>query len=128
MKDFFLHRYTAPEVLRTAASIDHFQPSSLSTSSANSSSSSTSASLTYEPSTSKCIDVPTNGYDESCDLWSLGVILYTMLSGEVPFNSITAHRTTEDIIEDITHSQLSYNAPAWKNVSQAAKDLIKGLF
>jgi hypothetical protein len=50
-----------------------------------------------------------------------------MLSGEVPFNSITAHRTAEDIVEDITHSKLSYDTPAWKNVSQAAKDLVKGL-
>jgi serine/threonine protein kinase len=49
-----------------------------------------------------------------------------MLSGEVPFNSITAHRTAEDIVEDITRSKLSYDSPAWKNVSQAAKDLVKG--
>jgi cobalamin biosynthesis protein CbiG len=51
-----------------------------------------------------------------------------MLSGEVPFNSITAHRTAEDIVEDITRSQLSYDTLAWKNVSQAAKDLVKGSF
>jgi hypothetical protein len=51
-----------------------------------------------------------------------------MLSGEVPFNSITTHRTAEDIVEDITRSKLSYDSPAWKNVSQAAKDLVKGLF
>jgi len=50
-----------------------------------------------------------------------------MLSGEVPFNSITSHRTAEDIVEDITRSKLSYDTPAWKNVSQAAKDLVKGL-
>lgn len=50
-----------------------------------------------------------------------------MLSGEVPFNSITTHRTAEDIVEDITRSKLSYDTPAWKNVSQAAKDLVRGL-
>jgi len=49
-----------------------------------------------------------------------------MLSGEVPFNSITTHRTAEDIVEDITRSKLSYDTPAWRNVSQAAKDLVKG--
>jgi serine/threonine protein kinase len=51
-----------------------------------------------------------------------------MLSGEVPFNSITTHRTAEDIVEDITRSKLSYDTPAWKNVSQPAKDLVKGLY
>lgn len=67
------------------------------------------------------------GYDKTCDWWSLGVIMYTMLSGRAPFQSQCKDDRNEDIIVRIKEGNFNMSGPEWVSVSSQAKKIIKGL-
>ncbi|RUS91275.1 hypothetical protein EGW08_000987, partial [Elysia chlorotica] len=67
------------------------------------------------------------GYDESCDLWSLGVILYSMLSGRAPFQDSGQADSAATVMQRIKDGEFDLSGPEWRQVSSTAKELIKGL-
>ncbi len=66
-------------------------------------------------------EVLTGDYDEKCDVWSAGVILYILLCGDPPFNG----NNDNEIYRKIQLKSFSFPSPAWDNVSDDAKELIK---
>ncbi|CAM8966956.1 unnamed protein product [Rhodiola kirilowii] len=57
------------------------------------------------------------------DLWSLGVILYILLSGYPPFMAQSNKQKQQMII----HGEYSFHEKTWKRISSAAKQVISGL-
>jgi calcium-dependent protein kinase len=60
-------------------------------------------------------------YDEKCDVWSCGVIMYILLVGYPPFKG----KNHKEIFSKISLGKFSMGFPEWKNVSREAKYLIK---
>ena len=68
-------------------------------------------------------EVLQQNYNEKCDLWSCGVILYMLLSSTPPFGG----DTDEEIIKNVKTGVYSLKGDPWDNISKKAKDLISNL-
>lgn len=66
-------------------------------------------------------------YDKSCDMWSLGVIMYILLCGYPPFYSNHGMAISPGMKKRIRNGQYEFPAPEWSRVSKDAKELIRGL-
>ena len=68
-------------------------------------------------------EVVDNLYDELCDEWSCGVLMYILLTGEPPFQG----ENEEEIFQKIKKCEYNFKLRAFNDVSYNCKNLIKKL-
>jgi len=63
------------------------------------------------------------GHGKPVDMWSMGVITYTLLCGYSPFRS----ENLSDLIEECKNGRVIFHERYWKDVSKDAKEFILAL-
>ncbi|KAG0152366.1 hypothetical protein CROQUDRAFT_667259 [Cronartium quercuum f. sp. fusiforme G11] len=63
------------------------------------------------------------GHGKPVDLWSVGIITYTLLCGYTPFRS----ENRAELVKETTRAKIEFHQRYWKHVSSEAKDFIRSL-
>jgi serine/threonine protein kinase len=59
------------------------------------------------------------GYDQRCDIWSLGVFTYVLLGGYPPFEGVH-----DNLADEIMRGQYVFDEEYWSEISDSAKRMI----
>ncbi|XP_043944162.1 serine/threonine-protein kinase 33-like [Protopterus annectens] len=62
-------------------------------------------------------------YSHQCDVWSIGIIMYTLLRGQLPFSATREEELSEEIKKgelDLSHPQLDF-------ISDSGREVLEGL-
>ncbi len=68
-------------------------------------------------------EVLKGSYTTQCDNWSMGVVMFIMLSGKPPFGG----KNNNEILNNVLTGSFDFSAPPWAVISDEAKDLIANL-
>lgn len=68
-------------------------------------------------------EVLSNKYNEKCDLWSCGVIMFILLSGCPPFYG----KNDAEIYASVKNTKFTFKQKIWNEISDGAKNLITNL-
>jgi calcium-dependent protein kinase len=68
-------------------------------------------------------EVLNRNYNEKCDIWSIGVLMFMLLSGKPPFWG----DSDKEIIQMVKEGKMDFRKNEWNNVSNDAIDLIHNM-
>jgi len=68
------------------------------------------------------LDFQVEGYDERCDMWSVGVVVYILLGGYAPFEG-----PPDELAQFIIRGDYEFHDKYWADISESAKDMIHGM-
>lgn len=62
-------------------------------------------------------------YSQTCDIWSLGIVFYVLLSGVPPFHA----GTDLEVLEKVKGGQFEFGVPHFASVGNDARELIRSM-